>query len=200
MLAELTYSGLEFDSSVLEVYLGACCAVGALVFLFGKMTASSAYGTTEPSRVAEPPSPLSAPRADEPGTDDGESAGAEAPAEGEAEPPATEEAAPAPAEPQEQRRWTRRRGKPVKVLVSDPAASEGPLLCWVIDRSRGGLGLITPQPLPPGTVVTIRAIHAPEDVAPVEIEIHNCRPRGRRWQVGCQFTAELPWGVLLLFG
>jgi hypothetical protein len=88
----------------------------------------------------------------------------------------------------------------VKVLLSGAEGIEAPLVCWVIDRSRGGLGMVTSEMLPVGAVVEVRAAHAPEDTPPIRVEVRSCRRRGYRWKVGCKFTAEVPWITLLLFG
>ena len=103
-------------------------------------------------------------------------------------------------DPRERRRHLHRRGKPIKAALSNPAGDQEPIPCWVTDRSRGGLGLITKQPLEIGARHEIRALQAPEGLPGVAIEVRTCRQKGRHWLIGCQFTDELTWSVLLLFG
>jgi hypothetical protein len=187
MIAELELAGLDFDPSVLEAYVGACVAIAGLIFLINKLL-DSPVGTTGPGdKMAverTPPAGATAPVA-------AEAAAAE---------PAPEKPADPKLPPRERRSSARRGGKAVKVLLSDPDGIEPPLVCWVIDRSRGGLGLVTPRLVPIGTVLDLRAAHAGEDVPPVRVEVRSCRRRGYRWKLGCQFTAEVPWNTLLLFG
>jgi hypothetical protein len=194
MFSDLELTGLDFDSSMLEAYLYACLAIAGLMFLFNKITSSSPYGSDQGTdrsllRVA---APLPAPAVPSPGVSGhgDKEAGEKRPST-----PARRSAA-----PRDRRSSLRRGGKPVKVLLSDPEAVESPLVCWVIDRSRGGLGLVSPQLLPVGAVREIRAAHAPDDTPPIRVEVCTCRRRGHRWKAGCKFTAEIPWITLLLFG
>jgi hypothetical protein len=189
MIAELELAGLDFDPSVLEAYLGACVAIAGLVFLINKLGDSPVATARRGDRVAGPRPADTPPPA-------GEAAPKEAPAE---EPAREKNATPKP-DPREGRASPRRGGKAVKVLLSDPAGIEPPLVCWVIDRSRGGLGMITPRLVPIGALLDLRAASAAEETPPIRVEVRSCRRRGYRWKLGCQFTAEVPWSTLLLFG
>src|SRR5437016_6071558 len=128
MSAEFDYFGVEFDPSMMEAYLGAFLAVGALVFLISKLTASA--------------SPISSPGY-EPGysrrSRSGPSAEAklDLPVGAERAGPGGQPARPAPlsregrsgqppTSPSERRRSLRRKGKPVKALLSDPTTGEPP--------------------------------------------------------------------------
>jgi hypothetical protein len=98
------------------------------------------------------------------------------------------------------RRALRREGNPVPVVVSDMSPSATPCEGLVLDRSRGGLLLSVPRATAAGTLLTIRAAHAPDDLAWIPIQVRHCRPQEDRWLLGCKFMCELPWSVLLLFG
>jgi hypothetical protein len=101
--------------------------------------------------------------------------------------------------PRDRRLSVPRQGNPVKILISDEstaAAKDG----LVLDRSRGGLLISRPSPVAEGAVLKVRAVEAPEGSAWIQVQVRNCRPKGDRWLLGCAFTQELPWGVLLLFG
>jgi hypothetical protein len=192
ILAELAPFNVEFDSSMMQVYLGAFLAVGALVFLFSKLTSSSSISSDYDPR------PDRNPRSDGPTVAEGSGARGQpagpAPARGEGR------TGLAPPSPADRRRSLRRKGKPVKALLSDPATGEPPLVAWVVDRSRGGVALVVPRRLSPGAVLNILPCDAPEGLEPLRVEVRSCRRKGHRWLAGCKFTAELPWGVLLLFG
>jgi hypothetical protein len=191
-LAELDHFSVGFDSSMIQVYLGTFLAVGALVLLLSKLSGSSISSSDyKPGQSREP-------RSDAPAAAEGAGARAQpaCPAplvrEGRSAPPVTSA--------RERRRSLRRKGKPVKVLLSDPATGEPPLVAWIVDRSRGGVALVFPRRLSPGAVLNIMPCDAPEGLEPVRIEVRSCRRKGHRWLAGCKFTSELPWGVLLLFG
>lgn len=100
----------------------------------------------------------------------------------------------------EKRTSTRRKGNPVRVLMSDAAVATEPTQALVINRSRGGLGLLTTQPAQVGAILSVRAAQAPDEDSWVQVEVRGCRPKGKSWIVGCRFVRELAWSELLLFG
>ncbi len=100
----------------------------------------------------------------------------------------------------ERRKYPRRNGAPTPVLLSDGGDGDTPVLCSVINRGRGGLGIVVDRPYQAGALLSVRPVGAPADVPWVRVEVRNCRRRGLEWCVGCRFTQELPWGVVLLFG
>jgi hypothetical protein len=100
----------------------------------------------------------------------------------------------------DKRKWLRREGSSIPILVADLAPAAVPIDGQVLDRSRGGLLIALPRAAKVGSVLTIRAAHAPDDMAGIPIQVRHCRPNGDGWLVGCKFLSELPWGVLLLFG
>lgn len=100
----------------------------------------------------------------------------------------------------ERRAVPRRKGKSVKVHVSDAGVISEPRPGWVIDRSRRGLCLVVSEPVAEGTVLSVRAVDAPDTTPWAQVEVTNNRPKGNRWALGCRFTSDLPWSVLLLFG
>jgi hypothetical protein len=114
---------------------------------------------------------------------------------------------PAPPEPPPgaegpgQRRSRRRGDKLAAVLVSDESAKTSPFIALLLDRSGGGLGLELPWEVPVGTVVSLRAPHAPDTVPWVQATVkHRRRVGRRRWVAGCAFVDEPPGDVLRLFG
>jgi len=93
----------------------------------------------------------------------------------------------------------RRRGNPIEVDLFDPTGKFPPLSSHVVDRSRGGIGLLLQQELPIGLVLNARPKTSSTNYS-VPIEVRTCR-RGRDgWVAGCQFLQMPPWNVLLLFG
>ena len=108
---------------------------------------------------------------------------------------------PSPASNRERRASLRRSGNPVKVLVSQVGPDgEQRFKALAVNRSRGGLCLSVGRPVETGQVLQVRAAHAPDDLPWVELRVRSCQTNGERWLLGCQFVAELPWSVLLLFG
>jgi hypothetical protein len=100
----------------------------------------------------------------------------------------------------ERRKHVRRKGQPTQVVVADAQGQGAPITCWVVNRSRGGLGIVVDRPFQAGTALTVRPANTPEDVDWIPIEVRNCRKKANRWYIGCQFPRELPWNVILMFG
>jgi hypothetical protein len=103
----------------------------------------------------------------------------------------------------EQRRALRRGGNPVEVHLRRTESKEGkePLLCgWVLDRSVGGLCLLSPQEFAPDTFWSVLPVNATPMTPWVDVEIRSCRAVKDGWEIGCQFVKQPPWAVLLLFG
>jgi hypothetical protein len=121
------------------------------------------------------------------------------------QPPVAESVAP-PVDPfaygsaTERRSSVRRRGKQIKVLISDAEALEAPVEGWVMDRSMGGLCLLVYRAMEPGSILSVRTAEAPQTTPWVQVEIKNCRHNTNHWVIGCQYVRTPPWGVLLLFG
>jgi hypothetical protein len=202
MFAEVDFSGITFDPSVLEAFVLALLTVGGLAYLVNKLTSHSPpFESMEGQREMIPLGSL-------PSTPSN--------ARAKPVPAAADSAGPPPRvclaslrsgdlarpiiTPRDRRRHMRRKGKPVKALLLKPTGGPERISCWVVDRSRNGLGLVIKKPLAVGTRYDIRAVHAPEDLPRITIEVRNCRPRGHVWRAGCKFTTDLPWSVLLLFG
>jgi hypothetical protein len=100
----------------------------------------------------------------------------------------------------EKRTSLRRKGKPVPILLRDAQASQDLGEGWVLDRSRGGLYLVVPEPVAEGTFLSLRPVQAPDTMPWVRVQVRRCRPKGKRWGLGCRFESEVPWGELLQFG
>jgi hypothetical protein len=96
------------------------------------------------------------------------------------------------------RKNLRRGGRPRRITLSDGLAA--PALGWVVNRSRGGLGIALDRMVIEGTVIEVRPTDAPEDVPWVQLIVRSCRRKGKRWYIGCQFKAELSWSLILMFG
>jgi hypothetical protein len=100
----------------------------------------------------------------------------------------------------DKRRHLRRDGEPVPVLISTPATQAAPVKGTVINRSRGGLCVSSPEAFPMGSLLAVFSQRYPDVATWVEVEVKHCRARGDRWLLGCKFKDRPPWGVLLLFG
>jgi hypothetical protein len=108
----------------------------------------------------------------------------------------------APSQGGKERRTTlRRRGKPVPILVAGgDAAGEARQRAWVIDRSRGGVCIVSPTVFAVGQILRIQRTDAPDPATWVEVEVRSCRAKGKKQVLGCRFVKDLPWSVLLMFG
>jgi hypothetical protein len=101
---------------------------------------------------------------------------------------------------QQRRGSLRRDGQAVSVQVALFDGQGEKIPGEVIDRSRGGLRMVVGQAVPPTTLLRIRAPHAPENVGWIQLEVRRCDQVNGKWELGCQFTQDHPWSVLLLFG
>ena len=100
----------------------------------------------------------------------------------------------------ERRRSTRRSGVPTHVQISDSKKPRSVIEGYVLDRSSGGLRLAMEKPFTTGSELQVRATNAPPESPWIVIVIRSCREEGDYFEVGCQFTQELPWNLLLMFG
>jgi hypothetical protein len=103
----------------------------------------------------------------------------------------------------DKRTHNRRHGEPVPIWISENPDGSPKQDVTVLDRSRGGL-LITVDPVDQrcdvGAIRYIRPHHAPVDMEWIRVEIRHCRQTKTGWLLGCKFSKELPWGVVLMFG
>lgn len=100
----------------------------------------------------------------------------------------------------DRRESVRRDGAPIRVVLSSPTFRNGVSDGYVVDRSTGGLKIVTRAAVAPGSLMQVRAANAPDTVGYVSIIIRSCRPEGDQFLVGCEFEKTPPWNVLLLFG
>jgi hypothetical protein len=94
-----------------------------------------------------------------------------------------------------QRRW----GNPVTVQLSSPLW-DCPLNGIVVNRSTGGLGILTDQEVPAGTRIEIRPTEAPWYVQPVPADVRHCGKVGKGFLFGCEFSDDVPWKARVWFG
>jgi hypothetical protein len=99
----------------------------------------------------------------------------------------------------EKRSLARRGGLTVPVTLCRAAGS--PLVeASVVDRSLQGLGIVIHRPFTRGTLLKVRPRHAPEKMPSVQVEVRNCRHKGKQWLLGCRFLEAPPANVLILLG
>jgi hypothetical protein len=99
----------------------------------------------------------------------------------------------------ERRRSKRRWANPVEVVLISPFHDK-PLHGLVINRSTGGLAILTDVPFDPDTIVAVRAVDAPNSACYVDLCVRHAREVSKLWVIGCQYRKELPWNVKVWFG
>jgi len=99
----------------------------------------------------------------------------------------------------ERRNAPRRRGNYVKAHLTDDSDME-PTDVWVVDRSIGGLCLLTQVPLEIGSQLRVRPSITSSTLPWASVRICSCRQDRDGWMVHCQFMHLPPMNVLLLFG
>lgn len=100
----------------------------------------------------------------------------------------------------EQRRSFRRGGNTISILFMRPGQKDNPLHASLVDRSLGGLCLLTHEAVPVGTVLSVRPANADQIVPWIEVEVCVCRPGEDSFEVGCRFVKTPPYSILLLYG
>ncbi|NBO93777.1 MAG: PilZ domain-containing protein [Planctomycetia bacterium] len=99
----------------------------------------------------------------------------------------------------ERRSAPRRKGNTVEVLLS--MDDQSPPMCgWVIDRSQGGLCILSDQPIAELTVLRVRPRVGVEQLPWTEVTIRYCREHGHQFELGCQFHRTPTYNVMLQFG
>jgi hypothetical protein len=99
----------------------------------------------------------------------------------------------------EKRSMVRRGGLTVPVVLCR-AVGGAPVEASVVDRSLKGLGIVVHRPFTRGTSLTVRPRDAHEKTPSVQVEVRNCRHKGKQWLLGCDFLHTPPANVLMLLG
>jgi PilZ domain len=94
----------------------------------------------------------------------------------------------------------RRAGYPTAVQLLHGSDRGRPRRAYVMDRGPGGLRLAARLPIPVGTTVHVRACDAGPGAPWVAATVRWCAADDGGYELGCQFTGELPPGLLGLFG
>lgn len=100
----------------------------------------------------------------------------------------------------DRRQKTRREGQPVPVYLSSAGLQSQSIAAFVVDRSTGGLKIISAKPVPIGSTVQVRAENAPDNIPWTTVIVRSGRESGNGHELGCEFEKTPPWNVLLLFG
>lgn len=98
------------------------------------------------------------------------------------------------------RQSVRRTGNQIEVLVSSEESREACRPAKILDRSRGGLCLVLPEPATVGSRLYIRTAQCPDLLPWAMIEVKYCLDNGGDWRVGCQFLVQPTEEVLICFG
>jgi len=98
------------------------------------------------------------------------------------------------------RLFPRRPTRSVEVLILQGMHQPQPDLGHVVDRSDGGLALLTRKSYAAGTMLSVRPARAADDLPSVLLEVRHTRPAGRSCRVGCKFVRAPGQGMMRLFG
>jgi hypothetical protein len=99
----------------------------------------------------------------------------------------------------EKRSLVRRGGLTVPVFLSR-AEGGTPIAASVVDRSLKGLGILLDLPFTRGTLLRVRPRDAHEKTPSIQVQVRNCRQKGKQWFLGCHFPHTPPSNVLMLLG
>lgn len=98
------------------------------------------------------------------------------------------------------RQSVRRKGNRIEVLIGTEASQAKATLGAVLDRSLGGLGLVSVDPAEVGSKLYVRSMDAPEHLPWVEVEVKRCNAKDGEWEIGCQYVTQPAGEVLDMFG
>jgi PilZ domain len=99
----------------------------------------------------------------------------------------------------EKRALVRRGGFTVRVALSR-ADGGNPTEAAVVDRSLKGLGILANHQFTRGTVLNVQPSDTRGGSCSVQVEVRNCRLKGKQWFLGCRFVQPPPANVLMLLG
>jgi len=71
---------------------------------------------------------------------------------------------------------------------------------WVVDRSSGGVRILTDQSYALGSMLSVRPTKAPGTFPWIKIKVKSCRPERSSWSLGCQFVVKPSWAEMQMFG
>jgi len=103
-------------------------------------------------------------------------------------------------ETQDTRRTPRRGGKIVAVLVAPPGETDRPRRGLVLNRSNGGLGVLTNEEYAIGSMIGVIPADASKLTPWVEVEVKSCRKSSEGYELGLQFLMVPPYATLVMFG
>jgi hypothetical protein len=98
----------------------------------------------------------------------------------------------------DRRTFPRREGNSVEVLLRRDAKEE-PILGWVIDRSTGGIRVMTDRPVPARGAWQIRPSR-PDKADWIDVVVRSCRQEDEQYEVGLQFQSTPNWSNMREFG
>jgi hypothetical protein len=99
----------------------------------------------------------------------------------------------------ERRRSRRRWSNPVEVRIISPF-HEQPVHGLVINRSTGGLAILTDVEFAPNTALSVRPVEVPEGTNYADVRVRHARQVSKLWILGCEYSADVPWNVKVWFG
>jgi len=100
----------------------------------------------------------------------------------------------------EKRKTLRREGNPIPVRMSRDLEGERSEEAFVVDRSTTGMQIWSKRRIPAGAMVRVKAHNAPDGTPWVFVQVCRVGKNRKFYELGCQFTQDVPWSVLLLFG
>ncbi len=100
----------------------------------------------------------------------------------------------------EQVQQSRSQSSVVAVVMFDSQGKGEPKPGLVTGRSPTGLRLGVDAEVRPGTVLTVKPACAPGGSVALRVEVQNCCPVGKGWELGCRCLGSRSWGTRIYFG
>jgi len=99
----------------------------------------------------------------------------------------------------DRRRSIRRWFNPIEVQLISPFHDK-PVHGLIVNRSTGGLAILTDVAFDADTVLGVHPVDAPAGVGYIDVYVRHSRKASKLWVIGCQYKDEVAWNVKVWFG
>jgi hypothetical protein len=94
----------------------------------------------------------------------------------------------------------RRQGKAIDVIISNRDTKEPPTKGFVLDRSLGGLRLLSDSGFDVDAQLSVRPLNVSPFAPWVDLVVKSCKQTDIGFEIGCQFLNQPTYASMLMFG
>jgi hypothetical protein len=100
----------------------------------------------------------------------------------------------------EKRTAHRRHGNPVDIMVVKTETKEPPFKAHVLDRSLGGLRVLSETRIDAEAKISVRPLNVSQFAPWVELIVKSSKETDIGYELGCQFVRQPTYAIILMFG